>query len=124
MAFPGDKLRVNQAALATALRGRQGPVARDLARRAIRVESRAKLNASGIRIAGNPNPEQRGPRVRTGRLRSSISWTIAEDGRGLYAAVGTNVFYAKWVELGSDRAPPYPFLRPALPAGSGAATSR
>jgi len=114
-AFPaGDKLRVNQAALAMALRGPQGPVARDLARRAIRVESAAKLNASG----------RPGPRVRTGRLRSSISWTLGEDGRGLYAAVGTNVYYAKWVELGSDRAPPYPFLRPALAAARGPATSR
>jgi len=119
-----DKLRVNQALLMQALHGRQGPVARDLSKRAIRVESRAKLNASGIKIAGNPNPEQRGPRVRSGRLRSSISWALAEDGRGLYAAVGTNVYYAKWVELGSDRAPPYPFLRPALPWGSGAATAR
>lgn len=113
--FPAsDKLRVNQAALIRALRGRQGPVARDLARRAIRVESAAKLNASG----------RPGPRVQSGRLRSSISWTLGEDARGLYAAIGTNVYYAKWVELGSDRAPPYPFLRPALPAGAGAARSR
>lgn len=105
---PTEKVSVNQAALLTLLRGPQGPVARDLARRAVRVESRAKLNASG----------RPGPRVRTGRLRSSISWAIGQDGRGLYAVVGTNVFYAKWLELGSDRAPAYPFLRPALIAAA------
>lgn len=99
-----DRVRVNQAAMQQLLRGRNGPVARDLSRRAVRVESRAKLNASG----------RPGPRVQTGRLRSSISWALGEDGRGLYAIVGTNVYYAKWVELGSDRAPPYSFLRPAL----------
>lgn len=105
----GETVRVNQAELQRILRGRNGPVARDLSRRAIRVESRAKLNASG----------RPGPRVRTGRLRSSIAWALAEDGRGLYAVIGTNVVYAKWLELGSDRAPAYPFLRPALRAAAG-----
>lgn len=104
-----DKVRVNQAAMQRLLRGPNGPVARDLARRAIRVESQAKLNASG----------RPGPKVRTGRLRSSISWALGEDARGLYAVIGTNVEYAKWVELGSDRAPAYPFLRPALRAAQG-----
>lgn len=103
-----DRVRVNQAELQRLLRGRNGPVARDLSRRAIRVESAAKMNASG----------RPGPRVRTGRLRSSLSWALAEDARGLYAVIGTNVFYAKWVELGSDTAPAYPFLRPALRAGA------
>lgn len=101
-----DRVRVNQAAMQRLLRGRNGPVARDLSQRAIRVEARAKLNASG----------RPGPRVQTGRLRSSLSWALGEDARGLYAIVGTNVYYAKWVELGSDRAPPYAFLRPALVA--------
>lgn len=103
----GDRVRVNQAALQRLLRGPNGPIARDLARRAIRVEAQAKLNASG----------RPGPKVRSGRLRSSISWAPGQDARGLYAVIGTNVYYAKWVELGSDRAPAYPFLRPALIAG-------
>lgn len=104
-----DRVRVNQAALQQLLRGSNGPIARDLGRRAVRVESQAKLNASG----------RPGPNVRTGRLRSSISWAISEDARGLYAVIGTNVFYAKWVELGSNTAPAYPFLRPALIAAQG-----
>lgn len=103
---PTEKVQVNRIALQKMLRGRQGPIARDLAVRALRVESRAKLNASG----------RPGPRVQTGRLRSSISWALAEDARGIYAVVGTNVYYAKWLELGSTRAPAYPFLRPALVA--------
>ena len=56
-----DRLVVNQAALHKLLRSPDGPVARDLARRAIRVESQAKRNASG----------RPGPIVRSGRLRSS-----------------------------------------------------
>ena len=82
------------------------PIARDLARRAIRVESQAKLNASG----------RPGPRVRTGRLRASITWTLGRDALGLFADIGSNVVYAPYVELGTDRAPAYPFLRPALAA--------
>lgn len=80
--------------------------ARDLALRAIRVESAAKVNASG----------RPGPNVRTGRLRASISWRLGEDALGLYADVGSNVEYAGFVELGTDRAPAYPYLRPALEA--------
>lgn len=83
-----------------------GAGARDLAQRAIRVESAAKVNASG----------RPGPNVRTGRLRSSISWRLGEDALGLYADIGSNVFYAGYVEEGTDRAPSYPFLRPALEA--------
>ncbi len=103
---PTEQVQVNRVALQKLLHGRSGPIARDLSIRALRVESRAKLNASG----------RPGPRVQTGRLRSSISWTLAEDARGIYAVVGTNVYYAKWLELGSTRAPAYPFLRPALVA--------
>jgi len=78
-----------------------GPVARDLGRRAVRVESQAKQNASG----------RPGPNVITGRLRSSITWEFGHDQIGLYVDIGTNVEYAKHVE---DL---YPYLEPALSAG-------
>ena len=91
----------------------QGDIARDLARRAIRVESAAKLNATGREYGDG----SRGPRVQTGRLRSSITWEIGRDSQGLYADIGTNVPYGKWLEYGTDRMRPYPFLGPALPAG-------
>lgn len=95
---------LNPAGLATVLAGPEGPVARDLLRRAIRVESQAKLNASG----------RPGPRVQTGRLRASITHQIVRSPAGLEARIGTRVHYAPYLEFGTDRARPYPFLRPAL----------
>jgi phage gpG-like protein len=80
------------------------PIAADLSRRAIRVESAAKQNATG----------RPGPNVRTGRLRGSITWRLGADLRGPYADIGSNVLYAPYVELGTSRMPAYPFLRPAL----------
>lgn len=102
----------DEAALHRLLNGPSGPVARDLARRAIRVESAAKINASH----SPPSVPGSGPAVRTGRLRSSISWRLGEDAIGLYAAVGSNVEYAGYVELGTPRAAARPYLRPALQA--------
>ena len=84
------------------LNGVAGPVGRDLTRRAIRVESAAKQLAP----------------VDTGRLRSSITWALGKDGRGLYAAVGTNVFYAVFQELGTRYMAAHPFLVPALRAAA------
>lgn len=98
----------DQAALSRELNGPNGPVARDLVRRLIRVESAAKINAS------HPRPSVRGsgPAVQSGRLRASISWRLGEDAVGLYGAVGSNVIYAYKVEVDYDR----PYLRPALSA--------
>ena len=47
--------------------------------------------------------------VDTGRLRSSITHEI----EGMIGYVGTNVEYARAVELGIEQ-PPQPYLRPAL----------
>ena len=99
----------NEVLLAAFFRRPDGGIARDLAARAIRVESAAKVNASG----------RPGPNVQTGRLRASITWALGEDELGLFAAVGTDVFYAPYVELGTTRAPAYPFLVPALAAAAG-----
>lgn len=107
--FPaGDKLLWNEASYRELSRGPRGPVVRDLSRRGIRVEAAAKNFASG---------NNGGPKVRTGRLRSSISWAIGEDVIGPYVDIGTNVEYALPLELGRVGAKAYPFLRPALPAG-------
>ena len=103
----------------------EGAVGRDLARRAVQVETAAKINASG----------RPGPRVITGRLRSSITWQFGEDFLGMYVDIGTPTYYAPYVELGhpntahfypkadgtvgyvSDRpTKAYAFLRPALAA--------
>lgn len=77
-----------------------GPVARDLSRRAVRVDAAAKRLCA----------------VDTGRLRSSINWRLAADARGLLALIGTNVHYAPHVEFGTFRMRAQPFLRPALQA--------
>ncbi len=103
----GDKLVWNEGVLTRLLNSPQGPIARDLSRRAIAVESLAKRNASG----------RPGPRVRTGRLRSSISWRLRVDGRGvLHADIGTSVSYGRWLEQGLRNGRRYPFLSNALVA--------
>jgi len=48
--------------------------------------------------------------VDTGRLRSSITHEI----EGLTGRVGTNVEYARHVELGTHKMAAQPYLRPAL----------
>lgn len=90
----------------------QGPVARDLVRRGIRVENAAK------RIATNVSPSEpgEGPGVITGRLRGSITWRLSQDAISPYVDVGTAVFYAPFLELGTRYMQPRPFLRPALEA--------
>lgn len=99
----------------------EGPVAKALGREAVRVESLAKIYATGhTQVEGAINPEKRGPRVRTDRLRSSITWVYGRDEAGLYAAVGTNVYYGRYLELGFVSSAGnffrYPFLKPALMA--------
>lgn len=103
-----ESFQINSVAMDLLLRGPQGPVARDLAERAIKVESAAKVNATG----------RPGPKVRTGRLRGSITWRFGEDVEGLYVDIGTNVEYAIYLEMGTSRMPAYPFLLPALEAAT------
>ena len=105
MAANGDivAFQFNEAEYARLL---AGPVMRDLAKRAIRVESSAKRYASGV--GGGPN-------VRTGRLRDSIAWRPGSD-HTPYVDIGSAVEYAPYVELGTSRAHARPFLRPALEA--------
>ena len=53
--------------------------------------------------------------VDTGRLRGSITNEVRKiAGAVLEGRVGTNVDYAKYVELGTSRQDPQPYLRPAL----------
>ena len=49
--------------------------------------------------------------VDTGRLRNSISHAVSESEWA--AVIGTNVEYAPYVELGTSRQDPYPYLEPA-----------
>lgn len=101
-----ERFRFEESGLREILRG---PVTKDLARRAIRVESSAKQHATG----------RPGPNVRTGRLRGSITWRLGADAAGPYADIGSAVLYAPYVELGTSRMPAYPFLRPGLESARG-----
>lgn len=104
----------NEAVLQAFFRSPSGGIARDLAARAIRVESAAKVNASHAA----PSVRGSGPAVRTGRLRASIAWTLGEDSIGLYALIGTDVEYAIWLD-GPQQVYDRPFLTTALPAARG-----
>jgi len=62
-------------------------------------------------------PHKRGPsrpNVITGRLRNSISHTLGSNvGSEIAVYIGTNVSYAPFLELGTRKMDPYPFLKPA-----------
>lgn len=98
---------MNQAAVHALLSSELGPVGRDLTRRALRVEAAAK------RVCP----------VDTGRLRSSITHALAQDGGDVIAMVGTNVEYALDVEFGTSKMRAQPYLRPALSAAGGISRS-
>ena len=99
--MPPVRLAFNPAGLAGLLISPTSPVARDLERRGKRVESQAKINATG----------PPGPNVRTGRLRSSITASSAQlDAGGLYVDVGSDVEYAAIIEGGGVTPPHY--IRP------------
>lgn len=117
MPVSGVRIVEHPQALRALLTGDSGGLARDLSRRAIRVTNHAKLNATGRQVEGANNPEGRGPRVQTGRLRSSITWELRHGADGqLEARVGTNVEYGYYLETGLRGGRTYPFLRPALPS--------
>lgn len=105
---------LNEVRLNELLFSRRGPVGRDLERRLIRCVNQAKVYATGAPTS--LGTYGRGPRVRTGRLRSSIAYDIRETGGGLEGRYGSNVVYAYPLETGLRNGARYPFLLPALPA--------
>jgi phage gpG-like protein len=86
--------QLNQAEMRRLLSSPQGGVARDLVRRGLKVETRAKMLLSG---GGATNPK----RVDTGRLRSSISTQLYTRDGILTVGIGTNVDYALMVHDGT-----------------------
>lgn len=88
----------------------QAGLKRALARLALRTER--DLVVLGLKVQNGAR--ERCP-VDTGRLRSSIVTSgLQRDGQGAYVEVGTNVFYAGFVEFGTRRMAAQPYLRPAL----------
>lgn len=96
------RLVFNPDGLRELLQSENGYIAKDLARRGNKVSNQAKRLCP----------------VDTGRLRSSITMVLGQDGDGLFAMVGTNVDYAEYVEFGTSTQRPQPFLRPALKAAT------
>lgn len=66
------------------------------------VERQAKINVS-------KSPPGH-PQVQTGRLRASITHEV-ETGS---VSIGSNVVYSKYLEFGTSKMPPYPWLYPAI----------
>jgi len=97
------------------------------------VEREAKINATHAKGSGQH------PETQTGRLGASISYNWSNSGmtRGkvespakpsdgvsqptedMAVNIGTNVEYAKIIEHGNTRQPPYPFLFPAVESTRG-----
>jgi hypothetical protein len=97
--FPG--------ALEALLHSPTSNIAKELAKFGSKVESQAKVNASG----------RPGPRVQTGRLRASIGWHIEIESE-IVLYVGFGAYYGIYLEKGYTHAGGgyvhYPFLGPAI----------
>lgn len=76
-----------------------------------------RSTASGRIVGLDPSKATQPPHVLTGRLRTSITHDV-DMTRGrrckVLGLVGTNVKYARHLELGTSRMAARPFLRPAL----------
>jgi hypothetical protein len=96
---------LNKAQLAYILKSPNGAVAKDLLKRGIRVESRAKRNLAGTGI--------RPRRINTGHLRASIATNLIVRPDGLAVRVGTGVYYALFVHDGTGiYGPKHAVIRP------------
>ena len=82
---------------------------RALERCGLAMESRAKRIIAEPKAGHKTQPDPR-PSIDTDNLRGSITHA-ADDER---AIVGTNVFYAPDVELGTSKSKAFPFLVPAV----------
>ena len=54
------------------------------------------------------------PKIKTGRLRSSITHRVKYEGQQVVGEIGTNVEYGGWLEYGTTLMAPRPFMGPAL----------
>lgn len=118
-------LIVDSAAIESLLNSPSGPVAKDLARRAIQVETAAKRLMSQ---PGRGRTYRRGgvthrasapgdpPATDLGRLRAATTSQLAVDERGLHARIGSNYPVQLFLELGTRKMAARPHLRPALEA--------
>lgn len=97
--------KFNHAQLEFMFKSPAGAVAKDLLKRGARVQSRARVNLSGV--AGKPR------RINTGLLRASIGVNLISRPQGLSVRVGTGVLYARYVHDGTGLyGPKHTVIRP------------
>jgi len=117
-------------ALETLFNDPEGPVGRDLERRAIEAEAAAKrlLSQHGSgRIYRKSRPRRihqasapgEPPAPDLGHLRASVGHEVGVDEHGVYAEWGTDLAIGVYLELGTRHMSPRPWLRPSLPAAAG-----
>lgn len=93
----------------------------DLVRKALPDQLKMALTAIGMAGETNAkahitdvvyNTPQSPSYKRTGRLRNSLTYQVDENDLAVF--IGSNVEYAIYIELGSSRMRPRPYLRPAI----------
>ena len=105
-------------------------VERAIAASAVEVQNEAK-----DLVGRNPGPTKTNPgaaaskpgeppHLRTGTLRRSIDQETFRRGRDFVGRVGTNLKYGAFLEYGTRRMQPRPYLRPSLDAQRGRIASR
>lgn len=138
-------VELNEEALVRLLSDPAGAVGQDLERRALAVENaqkrllslhgsgrvytttfwtdaRGRLRRGRARVPHQASAPGEPPAVDTGLLRASIGHTVATDAEGLYAEIGSGggvapgVKYAAYLELGTSKMEPRPYLRPSIDA--------
>ena len=84
-------------------------VHREMKRRVARAAISVSRHAKELISVAGPTHSRPGqpPHKQTGRLRASIAWEAVGDDT---ARVGTNVKYGKFLELGTRRMDPRPWL--------------
>lgn len=85
---------LNTAQIDFILKSPHGAVAKDLIKRGIRVQSKARRNLGGATGSG---PK----RIDNGLLRASISTQLGTDADGLVMRVGSRLYYSRWVHDGT-----------------------
>jgi hypothetical protein len=80
------------------------------------VEGAAKRNVGGPgggKLYGSHRASSPGafPAKDTGRLQGSIHWIVKGWGRTIHGMVGSNERHAPWLEFGTGRMAPRPWLR-------------
>lgn len=86
--------KLNAVQIQYILKSPAGPAARDLIKRGIRVQNKARRNLAGTTGSG---PR----RIDTGLLRASIHTNLQTGGEFLVMRVGSGQYYALWVHDGT-----------------------